>query len=112
MQAFFVVLNQPEHLEPLLQKMLESGITGSTVLDSRGMARVLCDEDTPIFGMLRNIVNQSRAENKTLFTVLRDEQVDTMRALVNEVTGGIAVPGTGIMFAVPISFVEGMMGSK
>lgn len=108
MQLFIHVLNQTEKLEELLNKMMERGLSGATVLDSRGMAHILCDEDTPMFGMLRSIINQNRRENKTIFAVLDDQQVEVMKALVREVTGGLDQADTGVMFAVPVSFCEGM----
>lgn len=112
MQVFVLILNHREQLEPLLERMVAEGITGATVLESRGMARVLGDEDTPMFGMLRSMARDSRAENRTVLAVMHDDQVETMRRLVNEVTGGISVPGAGIMFAVPVSFVEGLANEQ
>ena len=37
MQVLFLVLNRTEYLETLLERLLESGIHGCTVLDSMGM---------------------------------------------------------------------------
>lgn len=112
MHAFVVVLNHAEHLEPLLEEMMKAGISGATVIESRGMARVLFNENTPLFGMLRSIVNESRAENKTIFTVIEDSKIEELRKIVNKVTGGISIAGNGIMFATPLSFVEGMAEGK
>lgn len=41
MQVLFLVLNRTEYLETLLERLLESGIHGCTVLDSMGMMRVI-----------------------------------------------------------------------
>ena len=112
MQAFVLVLNRTEYLDTLLTRMSESGITGATVLDSRGMARILCDEDTPMFGSLRSFLNPERRSSKTVFVILEDEQVSSVRALVNEVTGGLDAPDTGIMFATPVLFAEGLVKKK
>lgn len=108
MQMLVVVLNKVECLERLLERMGEEGLLGATVLDSRGMAHILCDEDTPMFGMLRTILNPERKQNKTIFAVLSDEQVEVARRIVNEVTGGLTRPDTGIMFSVPTLFIEGL----
>lgn len=112
MQLFFHVLYQTDKLEMLLNKMLERGLRGATVVDSRGMAQILCDEDTPMFGILRSFINQNRTENKTLFAVLDDDEVEVMKALVREVTGGLDREGTGLMFTVPVSFWEGTAKKK
>ncbi len=112
MQAFVLVLNRLEYLDTLLAKMSESGIKSATVLESRGMARILMDDDMPMFGALRSLLNPERRESRTIFAVLRDEQVDVMRRLVNEVTGGLNTPDSGIMFSTPVLFAEGLEKKK
>ncbi len=51
MQVFFFVLNRTELLEHLLEEFAAHGMTGATVLDSKGMARILLgsEEDVPVF---------------------------------------------------------------
>ena len=113
MQVFIFVLNRTELLERLLQEFADHGIGSATVLDSKGMARILhSEEEMPIFYGLRSIVAPERRSSKTIFAVLPEEQVDTARRIVNDVTGGLDAPDSGIMFAVPASFVEGMEKKK
>lgn len=40
--------------------------------------------------------------------VLKDEQAVTTRAIIKEVIGDLKEPNTGIMFSVPITYVEGL----
>ena len=64
-------------LESLLQAFADHGLRGATVLDSKGMARILHTEDEmPIFYGLRAIMEPEHRSSKTIFMVLRDEQVD------------------------------------
>jgi predicted transcriptional regulator len=113
MQVFVFVLNRTEHLENLLQSFADHGLRGATVLDSKGMARILHTEDEmPIFYGLRAILEPERRSSKTIFMVLKDEQVDIARQVVNEVTGGLDVPDSGIMFALPLTMVEGLEKKK
>lgn len=113
MQVFVFVLNQTEHLEHLLQTFNDRGLHGATVLDSKGMARILHSEDEmPIFYGLRAIMEPERRSSKTIFMVLRDDQVDVARKAVNDVTGGLDVPDSGIMFAMPLTMVEGLGKKK
>ncbi|MBR6186321.1 MAG: hypothetical protein IKQ41_08680 [Clostridia bacterium] len=113
MQVFVFVLNRTEHLEKLLQEFAGHGLNGATVLDSRGMARILHSEDEmPLFYGLRAIMEPERRSSKTIFMVLRDEQVDVARKVVNQVTGGLDVPDSGIMFALPLTMVEGLEKKK
>ncbi len=113
MQVFIFVLNRTEHLEHLLQEFDKNGIIGATVLDSKGMARILhSEEEMPLFYGLRSIVAPERRSSKTIFCVLNDDKVDLARKIVNQVTGGLDHPDSGIMFAVPVSFVEGLVKKK
>jgi len=113
MQVFVFVLNRTEHLEHLLQEFTNHGLTGATVLDSKGMARILHSEDEmPLFYGLRAIMEPERRSSKTIFMVLPDDQVDTARQIVNQVTGGLEKPDTGIMFALPVTMVEGLVKKK
>ena len=109
MQVFVFVLNRTEHLEHLLQEFSDHGLKGATVLDSKGMARILIDSDEmPMFSGLRAILEPERKSSKTIFCVMEDEQVQLARDIVNRVTGGLDHPDSGIMFAIPTTFVEGL----
>ena len=113
MQVFVFVLNRTEHLEHLLQEFTDHGLTGATVLDSKGMARILHSEDEmPVFYGLRAILEPERRSSKTVFMVLEDEKVDVARRIVNQVTGGLDCPDSGIMFALPVTMVEGLVKKK
>ncbi len=111
MQLFVMVLNRTEYLDRIFERMLEEKIGGATVLDSTGMMRVLDDEDEdfPMIGLLRRMYNPERKRSKTFFCVLKKEgQLEKMMEIINEVTGGLHTPDSGIAFTVPISFVEGV----
>ena len=111
MQIFVLVLNKVECLEPILEEMLEQKLHGATVLDSTGMMRVLDGDDNvdiPMFSLIRHMYNPERKHSKTLFTLLEDEQIPRMMKIINDKTGGLQKPDTGIAFAAPISFVEGV----
>lgn len=113
MQVVFLVLNKTEALEQLLESLLESGIHGGTVLDSTGMMRVLDqnNDDQPMFSALRQLFNPERKSSKTLMLLLEDDQVNVARKVINEVTGGLDKPDTGVMFGMPVMFAEGMKKS-
>ena len=97
-------------LETLLERLLESGIHGCTVLDSMGMMRVIdkSGDDLPMFGALRQLFDPARESSKTLMMVLAEDEVHKAKLVVRQVVGGLDHPDTGIMFAVPALFVEGL----
>ncbi|MBR6955339.1 MAG: hypothetical protein IKH77_09960 [Clostridia bacterium] len=111
MQLYVLVLNHTEYLEPLFKAMLDRGIRGATVLDSTGMMRVLADDenvDLPMLGLLRHMYSPERRASKTVFVVLHDEQLPVMAEVVEQVTGGLDQPDSGIAFALPLQYVKGL----
>ncbi|HOJ09137.1 MAG TPA: hypothetical protein PK733_00900 [Clostridiales bacterium] len=111
MQLLVLVLNKVELLDELLKSFVSAGIKGATILDSMGMARALTsggNEDIPIFGSLRLILNEGHPYNKTLFVVLKDDEVNICVRCIREVVGDLNKPDVGILFTVPVNFIEGL----
>ena len=57
---------------------------------------------------LRAILDPEREANKTIMTVLKDEQVDVALAAIEETVGDLSRPDTGIVFTVPVDYIKGM----
>ena len=64
--------------------------------------------DMPMLGLLRHFYSPERKTSKTLFTLIEDDKRDKLMRIINEKTGGLDHPDTGIAFALPVSFVEGV----
>ncbi len=108
MQLLVVVINQEEKLDDILSGFLEIGITGATIIDSEGMARVLT-HDIPIFAGIQTLISRSRPQNQTIFSVVDDDaKVDAAIAVIQDVCGNLEDPGTGIVFTVPVSRAVGV----
>ncbi len=107
MVIFFLILNNEEHLDEVLEAFLEMGIRGATVLDSVGMGRIL-SVDVPIFAGLRDLLPGSRPYNKTVFTITNEEKVPTITKAVEQVIGSLNEPGTGIVFSIKVDNVKGI----
>lgn len=109
MQLLVLILKKVETIEELIRKLAECGVTGGTILEGKGMANALVNmEDLPIFGMLRQILSDEEKEVcKVMMFVLKDEQVMTTRETIKKEIGNLKEPNTGIMFAIPITYVEG-----
>ena len=113
MKLLVIVLNKVECLDKLLTKLGKNNIPGATILDSKGMAQELeAHDELRFMGSLRLLMNPAHKENKTVFMVLPDEKVETVSRIVNQVTGGLDKPDTGILFTVPIDYVEGLAKEK
>lgn len=104
------VLNNEDHLEEILCEFTESGIRSATIIESTGMNKVLHNEyykELPIFGSLKMLLNERRPFNKTIFTVIRDEQVKLAVSAIEKIVGDLSKPDVGIVFTVPVNFIEG-----
>lgn len=110
MQLLILILKKVELMEELIKELAEAGVKGGTILEGTGMARELANmEDLPIFGMLRRILaDEDKVISKVMMFVLKDEQVMTTRTTIKKVIGDLNVPNTGIMFSIPITYVEGL----
>ena len=109
MKLLVFVLNNEEYLEEVLEAYVEAGITGSTILDSEGMGRVLTYE-VPLFAGFKDFMKGNRPYNKTILSVVKDDEVvRKAKQLVDEVVGGLENPGTGIMFTLPVDWAAGLV---
>ena len=113
MKLFVLILNKVEKLDELMTRFAADGICGATILDSTGMARELYgsyhdEEEISFLGSIRSFLNDSsRKGNKTILTVIKDEQLDTIVRIVEDVVSDLSDPDSGIMFTVPLDFVRG-----
>ena len=115
MHALFIVLNHVDHLDDILEKFLEIGITGATILDSQGMGSAIAQNHSygPLFGSLKKFLNNSRPFNKTIFTLIENEDIlDMAMAATREILGDMTQPGVGLMFSVAVGKVEGLRPSN
>lgn len=110
MNLLVVVLYKEEHLRELLEKFPSVDVRGATVIDSAGMGELLA-RDVPIFSTLTKLLSgaSSRIQNYTVFSVIRTEEtLEKAVALVHSVVGDMTKPGTGILFVLPVTKVEGL----
>jgi hypothetical protein len=110
MQLLLIVLNKIDKFDELLESFIEQGISGATILSSTGMMRELSknSEDFPIFGSLRYLIDLEQGESKTIFMVLKDEQVETAKKTIRKVVGDLSKPDSAIVFTLPILTAEGI----
>ncbi len=109
MKALTLILKHVEYTDEIIHKLAEEGVKGGTILDGTGMASTLMNmEDLPIFGMLRHMIDSDDKDPcKVMIFVLEDEEVDNIKKVIREIIGGFNKPNSGIMFAMPITDVEG-----
>ncbi len=107
MHLLILVLNKEEHLEEVLEVFLELDIHGATIIDSIGMGRILA-HDIPIFAGFRNLMQESRPGNKTIFTVIDEKKIPRVVQGVEQICGSLDKPGAGILVTIPVGIAKGI----
>ncbi len=111
MQAIFLVIKQIDQVDNIMEALAEAGIRGATAIDSEGMARSLTrlNQNAAMVHLLKGILNgeDEAHKSKTIFIIVHDDQADSVRNAIRSVTGDLSKPNGGIMFGLPVSFVEG-----
>lgn len=111
MQLLVHITNHDKSVNPIMEKMMEEGIHGASVVDCEGMlAAVNADSvNAPaIFGGLRQFVNPDRPKNKMILVVLKDEEVEKAIRIIHAVSGDLKLPNTGVLFCLPVTRWEGI----
>ena len=83
MKLMVLILNKTDALDNLLEGMSAAGLGGATILSG------------------------SEEDNRTILSVIRNDQLDIARKVIYNTVGDLSSPNTGILFTVPIDFVEG-----
>ncbi len=107
------VLEQTEHLPAILEEFARLNIKGSTVINSTGMGRVLMQVGaaTPGIEGIKKTLRKMEPSNKMIFTVIRErELLEKAIGIVKSLCGDLTEPGKGILFVVPLEFVDGLSG--
>lgn len=111
MNILFLVLNKTEYLDEILDAFVDIGVRGATILDSQGMGSALANgtRNEPFFGALRSLLDNARPYNKTIFTVIEDDELlkEAIEAVQN-ILGDMSKPGVGLMFTLPVGSIHGM----
>lgn len=109
-QLLVLILNKVECLKEIMDELADKGITGATILDSRGIAHSMMDDNAAysFLGSLRSLLDPAHKESKTVLMVINDPALPVISEVVNRVTGGLDKPDTGVMFCVPVSYSEGL----
>jgi len=111
MELLVCVINQEEKLEPVLSGLAELGVTGATIVDTRGMAEHL-PAGTPVLAGLQDLISRSRPERKMILSVIEsDDTLERAIEMIRNVLGNLERAGSGIVFTVPVNRALGLAGS-
>lgn len=107
MKLMVIILNRTEVLDYLLEGLSAAGISGATIIESSGMAMTLSKLDSSFISSSIRSLFTGEEDNRTIFSVIKNNQLETVRKVVYNTVGDLSKPNTGILFTVPLDFVEG-----
>jgi len=82
MRLVVLVVRSPESFDPLINALLDAGMTGATVVDSRGLGAVLRQE-MPIFAGLAALLPQTTG-SRMVVSVATRESVDSLMKFIDD----------------------------
>lgn len=107
-----LVVNDPYLCHDLLRAWKEAGVPGGTIIESIGLQRALnhaLSDSLPLMPTLGDIEKSEETRNRTIFSVVRDQEtVDRVKAATEEILGSFKKEDTGFMFVVPVNQTFGM----
>ena len=106
-ELFICVLNRPEAVEDVIAGLLEIGVKGCTIIDTKGMGKII-SQDIPIFSGFKSLFAGARESNITIFSVMEADLVDSAISIIEEIHQSFTEPSSGIAFSIPVSKVKGI----
>ena len=106
MSLLVCILKDYRAVEALLLAFLELDVTGSTVIEGRGMGQIV--GDVPIFAGLRGHFPGSAVDSQVVLTVIDDSKVTACMEAIEATVGPLDEPGMGIAFTLPLGRAMGL----
>ena len=111
----YLLVNILKHTQPLSDIMggfAQIGITGSTVVNGIGMGRVLMHTKASwqLSDHIKKVVTDLESANNIILTVIKEKDtLDEAIEIVKSFCGDLCEPGKGILFALHLEVVEGLL---
>ena len=96
--AFVCILKDYSRLEALLLSCVEHNLSGGTIIDSRGMGQVLC-QDIPLFLHLRDHFPAADGDSYLFLCVVKEAQLELCFTLAEQTCQPLA---QGVAFSIPV----------
>jgi hypothetical protein len=113
MKLILFVLQDARKLLDLLTAWKEAGASGATVLFSTGMGRLHLTapllDDLPLMPSISDFYVHDEEMSRTIFTIVRDEMVEKIISVTEQIVGDLNKPGTGILVVLPADSVHGLI---
>lgn len=109
-ELLVIILKKSEIVDELMQELADSGIKGGSVVETTGMAKSLkSTSNLDILNALSDILGSSPSANSNMILIaLPDNKLEKAKEVVHRVCGDLSKPNAGVMFALPITYSEGI----
>jgi len=106
----FFVLECGDLCHDILNEWAKAGAPGATILESMGLARIrkAMRDDLPLVPSLRDLLRSEELHNRTIFTVIDDDEVLKRVLEVTQEVVDFSQPHSGLLFVVPVTHVFGL----
>ena len=115
MQALFIVLNDSNYMDDILEVFVKHGVKGATIVDSYGMGKALRESQTLSFlrseekGSIDRSVPEHVDDSKTIFSVIpNDEDSALIIKTISHLLNYSKSDTVGFMFVVPVEGIYPM----
>lgn len=112
MQALFIVLNDSDYMDDILEVFVKHGVKGATIVDSYGMGKALRESQTLSYlmkGSLERSVPEHVEDSKTIFSVIpNDEDSVLIIKTISNLLNYSKSETVGFMFVVPVVGIHPM----
>ena len=106
------VLHDNDNLDRILLAWEETGVKGITIIPSTGLGRIRTSalrEDLPLIPRLEDLLCHTENLNRTIFTIVEDEEIiDKIVSVTEQIVGDLYEPDTGILAVLPLTRVYGI----
>ena len=110
MKLFVFITSHENVITPLMERLAKDGIKGASIVECEGMLKTIESSDlgdSIILGSLRKYLNPERTKNKIVFIAVHSNAVEKCKIAIRDICGDLSLPDNGIMFVLPIEYVEG-----
>lgn len=101
-----VILDDPQLVEDLIMGLVELGVKGATVVESRGMGEII-RQDMPVFAGLATLFPKT-THSMMVMSLMPAELVEASFDLVNDIVGYIERENSAICFSLPVESFRGI----
>ena len=109
-----IILREAGYLEQILDALMKVGVSGVTLLDSRGISTRTYHrhiEQFSIAAVMEHLFVSDKQESKILLVLARYKSLLTKaRKRIEEIVGDIDKPRNAVVFTVPVQDIRGIAG--